>query len=239
MKPTVDTADHWDQEAEAYTQLRQPSQVDRRTLERVPPRGDVLELGAGPGVFTRQALAHPARAGGGRFLVTDLAPAFLARLAALPVEVLAADHRALALAVCSLDTAYAMATLHHLAAPDRRALLARLATWLRPQGRLALVEDWAFTPATEAEARLLALRRALCAHDEAGEAHPGEATWRQHLEAAGLEITHREQVGRQEPLARYRVLQDPVSRDQLAWLDARGGPHEVPMTLLVAERPRP
>jgi len=235
----VDPAATWDAEAEAYARARQPSEVDRVTLARVPPEGDVLELGAGPGAFTRQALAHPARARGGRFEVSDVSPRFCTMLAALPVAVRCCDHRALDLPPASLDTAYAMATLHHLPAADCGVVLGRLARWLRPGGRLALVEDWAFGPADEAEARLLALRRALCAHDAAGEVHPGEAEWRLRLERAGLAVVLREQVPRAEVLARYEVLADARSREHLAWLRERGGEARVPMTLLVARSAAP
>jgi SAM-dependent methyltransferase len=230
----ADEAAFWDAEAEAYARVRRPSEVDRVTLARVPPEGDVLELGAGPGIFTRQALAHPARARGGRFVVSDISPRFCAMLAALPVVVRRCDHRALDLPPAALDTAYAMATLHHLPAADCGGLLTRLARWLRPGGRLALVEDWAFSPADEAEGRLLALRRALCAHDAAGETHPGEAEWCLRLGRAGFAVVHREQVPRAEALSRYDVLADARSREHLAWLRERGGETRVPMTLLVA-----
>ncbi len=237
MRPSVDTAAYWDEEAESYRVLRKPSAVDRRTLELLPPRGSVLELGAGPGVFTKQALAHPARQPDEAFVATDVSPAFCAMLASLPVQVVRADHGELVLPESSVDSAYAMATLHHLKSSDCTHLLSRLASWLRPGGSLVLVEDWAFTPTTEAQHHLVALRDALRAHEGAGESHPDEQRWRTRLLDAGLELLAIERVNRPESLTRYGILEDSACRAHLAWLRAHDEDAAIPMSLFLARRP--
>ncbi len=235
----VDEAEYWDAEADEYTRLRQPSDVDRATLRAVPPLGAVLELGAGPGVVTRQALQHPQRQPGAAYVATDISGRFCALLRQLDVQVLRSGHQALRFPAESLDTVYAMATLHHLRPADCAALLARLATWLRPQGRFALVEDWAFTPGDEAERRLVALRGVLRQAIDPEEIHPSEAQWQRRLARAGLEPMQLLRVPRPEDLARYEALQDPQSRAHLAWLHQHEAAPAVPMSIFVCRRARP
>ena len=234
MKPPAGTAAYWDLESDQYSAVRRPSEVDHFTLDACPPLGNVLELGAGPGVFTRQLLALRAPASAGEICVTDISPRFCATLRALPVQVRCCAHQTLAMSPRSVTTAYAMATLHHLSGRDRRDLLERLAGWLRPEGHFALVEDWAFEASTEAQARLADLRQALRDHEAASEHHPSEATWIQDLEDAGFDLVRHAQVERRERLERYRVLNDPTSRAHLAWLEARPQLARVPMSVFVA-----
>lgn len=232
--PPSDSAAFWEERASWYAGVRAPSAVDRRVLREVPPRGEVLELGAGHGVFTRQLLAHPDRDPDRRVVVTDLCGPFCRQLRELPVEVRQADHRELVFSEGAFHTVYAMATLHHLPPRDGGAVLARVARWLHPGGVLALVEDWAAPPENESQRRLFALRAALRRREDPDEVHPSEAAWQARLEQAGLAVAARHRELRREPLDRYRSLADPESRAHLAWLDRRGGPHRVPMSIFVA-----
>lgn len=230
---TTDQAPYWDAQASSYAAQRSPSKVDAATLAELPPRGDVLELGAGPGVFTRQALTAEGHA---RYIATDISPVFCTMLREIPgVEVWAVGHADLPEISRRFDTVYAMATLHHLDPAVCTATLAWIAQALRPGGRLALVEDWAFSPQTEVLRRLWALRQALRDRVDPGEGHPSEAEWSTRLEEAGLRVLQCRQVARVESLDRYSVLDDPACRADLDWLAARA-PLEVPMTILVAER---
>jgi len=245
---TTDGADYWDGLAERYAAGRAPSAVDRATLAAAPPRGAVLELGAGPGVFTRQALAHPARRETmspetlrlptTTYVATDVSPRFCEMLRALPVTVICADHRAVALPDGGFDAIYAMATLHHLSPGDCAAALALIAGWLSPGGRFALVEDWAFEPADEAQRRLVRLRAALRDATDPGERHPSEAEWTARLEGVGLEVVEVQRAPRPESLRRYGALTDPGRQADLAWLHEHAPAPEIPMSILIARRAR-
>ena len=231
----TDGAGYWDDQAEAYATGRRPSDVDQATLQAVAPRGAVLELGAGPGVFTRQArVLHT-----GRYVATDISPKFCAMLRELDdITVLESAHTELAFDAKSFDTIYAMATLHHLDPEACIRVLHRAWTWLRPGGSLALVEDWAFTPSTPTEEHLVALRSALRQAVDPGEAHPTEDEWVERLEAAGLMAREIRQAPRREDLTRYEALEDPDSQRRLAWLRTHDPAPTVPMSILIAEAAR-
>ncbi len=226
----TDGADYWDAGAVAYTAGRSPSAVDAATLRLAPPTGDVLELGAGPGVVSRQILAFAPAS----LTVTDVSPAFCAALGRLPAHVICADHRALNFPTGSFDRIYAMATLHHLREEALAPMLTAVRGWLRPGGRFALVEDWAFTPENATQQRLLRLRAALRHHQDPGETHPDANTWIGLAFAAGLCQTARAEAPRREQLARYEVLRgDPVADEDLGWLYAHDPEPEIPMSILV------
>lgn len=232
----VDSAEFWDHEAVAYTAGRAPSEVDRATLRALPPTGDVLELGAGPGVVTKQLLDAGARA----VTATDVSPAFVARLQAIAdarLTVVLGDHCTLALPAAAFDAVYAMATLHHVRDAERIGVLSAVRGWLRPGGRLALVEDWAFTPSDDVEHRLVRLRSALRERVDPGEVHPTEAAWITLAGSAGLALCSRSQAPRREDLLRYGVLgDDPACRADLAWLSEHAPNPEIPMSILVFSR---
>lgn len=234
--PRADSASFWDEEAASYAAGRAPSQVDRATLLFAPPVGDVLELGAGPGVVTRQLLDAGART----VTATDVAPAFVARLQAIDdprLTVVLGDHCALALPPGAFDVVYAMATLHHVREPARASVLSAVRGWLRPGGRLALVEDWAFTPSDDVQHRLVRLRSALRERVDPGEVHPTEAAWITLAGSAGLALCSRAQAPRREDLLRYGVLvDDPACRADLAWLSQHAPNPEIPMSILVFSR---
>ncbi len=233
--PELDSAAYWDAQASAYAQGRSPSGVDATTLDAVPPRGQVLELGCGPGVVTAQLLER--MGGPSDLVVTDVSGGFCAMAQALEpgLRVLHSDCRQLDLPADSLDTVYAMAVLHHLPEPDCRDVLGNIASWLRPGGQLALVEDWAFEPRTEAETRLMRLRRELGAHE--GETHPSHQDWCERLAGAGLWVRQTLAPRRRESLDRYAVLDTDQARADLAWLQAHDGNCTIPMTLFCCEVP--
>lgn len=226
----TDGADYWDAEADAYAAGRAPSAVDAATLALVPPRGDVLELGAGPGVVSRQILGFNPTS----MTLTDVSPAFCAKLEALPARVMCVDHRALKLHDQSLDVIYAMATLHHLRAAERKPVLAAARRWLRPEGRFVLVEDWAFTPRNETQRRLFRLRAALRVHQDPDELHPDVATWTRLAVEVGFHRIAAAEAPRPERLDRYAVLRgDPIATADLDWLSSHDPEPEVPMSILV------
>ena len=201
-----------------------------------PPAGDVLELGAGPGVVTRQLLGGGART----VTATDVSPAFVALLGAIAdarLTVILGDHRSLSLPAGAFDVVYAMATLHHLRDAERAGVLGAVRGWLRPGGRLALVEDWAFTPADELQHRLVRLRAALRERVDPGEVHASEAAWTDLAHGAGLQLRSLSRAPRREDLRRYAVLDDDEAcRAELAWLHAHAPNPEVPMSILVFSR---
>jgi ubiquinone/menaquinone biosynthesis C-methylase UbiE len=101
------------------------------------PGMQVLDAGCGSG----EALAWLAEAvgPGGRVVGVDLSDAHVAaarRHAPPQVELHASDLLALAVPAGSLDVIWSSNTLHHF--PEPLAALHRMASWLRPGGRLAI-----------------------------------------------------------------------------------------------------
>jgi SAM-dependent methyltransferase len=126
-------------------------------LPRAPaPDATWADLGAGRGTFTR-ALAT-LLGGAGHVLAVDRDPAAVAALERLPrttwrgpgaaltarVTALRGDFTApdaaRALALPPLDGVLLANALHFVPAAEQGALLARVAAWLRPAGRLVVVE---------------------------------------------------------------------------------------------------
>jgi SAM-dependent methyltransferase len=100
---------------------------EREYFERVVaalPKGDTLEIGAGPGFFARYHRCS---------VVSDVTPAdHLDRVA---------DVHQLPFADRSFDGVVGIDVIHHIADPARA--LTEIARILRPNGRLVLIEPWA------------------------------------------------------------------------------------------------
>jgi SAM-dependent methyltransferase len=98
-------------------------------LAEVPPRGRVLEPGAGPGLLADYARAH---APGLAWVAADILPA--------PWNDLAADGLRLPFRDATFDAVVMLDVVHHLSRPAR--FFAEAARVLRPGARLAVVEPW-------------------------------------------------------------------------------------------------
>ena len=231
----IDSAGYWDRRPLQSAAGRRPSGADRATLDAVPPGPAVLELGCGPGVFTAQGVER--QPPGGCWTAADVSSVFCAITERrLPgIRVLCADLRELDLPAHAFDTIYAMATLHHLPPDATVQVLRAVSGWLTPAGRFALLEEWAFEPATPARQRLLDLRRALARARGDGEVHPTEAQWMERLDQAGMEVLQHAHVDRPLDLGRYDGLPGERDRARLAWLRARGV-DTVPMSLFACGR---
>lgn len=148
----VHTWEHTVGTSEGFAALR------REVLERAAaaPGEACVDLGAGTGF-----LSLPLARTGADVLAVDLAVPMLARLSAaaaeegLVVATRAADLATLSLPAGSVDVVVSSYALHHLRHADKRALLARVATWLRPGGRL-VVADMMFGHGLAAEDRQIA-----------------------------------------------------------------------------------
>ena len=148
-------------------------------------------------------------------------------------------------AMTPVDLAWASASLHHLAAPDRT--LRELVDVIRPGGLLAVVELTGFprfiadgTPGADAEARV----HDLLAADRATDMPAMGADWGVQLEQAGLVVETRRAIeidlapplppaaGRYAAATLTRTAQavadrlDPADRATLGTL-LDGGPHDV------------
>ena len=129
----------YDQIAERYLAWVQHERSAVRTrytqwlLDALPPGADVLDLGCGAGGPTTQALAGRFRLAG-----VDLSPRTiaLARQNVPGARFLQADVAELDLPTSSLDAVAAFYSLIHVPREAQPALLARIASWLRPGGLL-------------------------------------------------------------------------------------------------------
>jgi SAM-dependent methyltransferase len=162
--------------------------------ERLPEPGRILDLGAGPGVFTTAlATAFPAA----RVTAVDNAPELLEhaqrRAASLGltgrVAVEAADLGGNLGALPEADLVWAGRVLHHV--PDHAATLAVIAARLRPGGMLALVEGGLATRFLPSECGigepgLMSRVDARIATALAGEGTPRAYNWDVLLTEAGL-----------------------------------------------------
>ncbi len=118
----------------AWSGLR-PSETRLRAIaaavDRIPERGDVLDLGCGAGLPMTAALAAKGRVTG-----VDLSAGQIARARRnVPAATfLVADMTALELERASFDAVVAFYSLTHVPRDEQGALLQRIATWLRPGG---------------------------------------------------------------------------------------------------------
>jgi len=105
-----------------------------RTLG-VGPRSRCLEVGAGTGTVTRWLLEE---AGAAEVVALDRDTSGLSALTDPRLRVLTADLADESLRPGTFDLIHARFVLMHL--PERRAIIARLAGWLNPGGRLVLAD---------------------------------------------------------------------------------------------------
>lgn len=113
----------------------------------LPPQARVVDLGCGAGVPVTRALT-----GGGRAVLgVDFSGVQLARARSLVpgARFVRADMAALQLRPASVDAVTACYSLTHLPLTDQRALLGRIAGWLRPGGYLLALVGAAWWTATE------------------------------------------------------------------------------------------
>ena len=214
------------------------------------PVRTILDIGAGTGTGTIGLLHHFTDA---QAIAIDASEEMLGHLAARTAE-LGLDDRVTTRradldtgvpAMTPVDLAWASASLHHLAAPDRT--LRELVDVIRPGGLLAVVELTGFprfiadgTPGADAEARV----HALLAADRATDMPAMGADWGAQLEQAGLVVETRRAIeidmapplppaaGRYAAATLTRTAQavadrlDPADRATLGTL-LDGGPHDV------------
>jgi SAM-dependent methyltransferase len=134
-------ADGYDRVADAYAALESPGDPwprmrrVRRFLDGLPPGSRVLDIGCGNGLPATRELSE-------RHTVTavDISPeqAARARRNAPAAEVLCADVREVDLPPAAFDAIVALYLVDNVPARDYPSLFARLASWLKPGGRLLL-----------------------------------------------------------------------------------------------------
>jgi ubiquinone/menaquinone biosynthesis C-methylase UbiE len=111
-------------------------------LSSPEPTDACVDLGAGTG-FVTTALAPRVSS----VLAVDLSAGMAASLAERAardglhnVSIKVSDLREFELPLASVDLVVSSYALHHLADPDKQALVARAARWLRPGGRLVIAD---------------------------------------------------------------------------------------------------
>lgn len=183
------TPEPWDLVVDGYVaeNLVPLQAFAREALRLAPPRGEVLDVAAGPGTLALLAAAEAARV-----TAVDFAPAMLAELerraraaGIANVEARLADGQALPFPDGRFDAAYSMFGVIFF--PDRASGLRELARVLRPGGH-AVVSSWPpAEPMTLLGAMLAALRAEL--PPGAGDAPPPLGTpddVERELRAAGF-----------------------------------------------------
>lgn len=124
---------------------------------RPQPADRAADLGAGTG-FVTLALAPRV----GDVLAVDLAPTMLQALeveaaarGVVNIATRAADIGSVDLPPASLDLVVSSYALHHLTDQQKRALLARVRYWLRPEGRVAIADMMFGRGATAHDRRII------------------------------------------------------------------------------------
>jgi SAM-dependent methyltransferase len=135
VNPARIVRDGYDRLGEAYR--TEPADGIRRwfldeTLARIPAGSDVLELGCGTGVDAVEL------ADGRRYTGVDISSTMLAAAARRVPDatLIHADLTTLDLEPASFDAVVSLYVFGHLPATEHEPAYARIATWLRPGGRL-------------------------------------------------------------------------------------------------------
>jgi 2-polyprenyl-3-methyl-5-hydroxy-6-metoxy-1,4-benzoquinol methylase len=150
----------WDREARANPGLT--SVVAAVVAEaRVRPGMRVADLGCGTG-----QVALPLARMGADVIAVDISEAMIALLRANAVHEglhhvsgIVSELERLSLPVASLDVVVSNYALHHLADGEKRRLVERAATWLRPGGRI-VIGDMMFGRGANAHDRAIILEKA-------------------------------------------------------------------------------
>ncbi len=143
------TLEHtWDRRVEEWHSHVTSGKAFAQVLDRVmrlaspEPTDACIDLGAGTG-FVTTALAPRVSS----VLAVDLSAGMAASLAERAardglrnVSIEVSDLREFELPSASVDLVVSSYALHHLADPDKQALVARAARWLRPGGRLVIAD---------------------------------------------------------------------------------------------------
>ncbi len=143
------TLEHtWDRRVEEWHSHVTSGQAFAQVLDRLmrlsspEPTDACVDLGAGTG-FVTTALAPRVSS----VLAVDLSAGMAASLAERAargglhnVSIEVSDLREFELPSASVDLVVSSYALHHLADPDKQALVARAARWLRPGGRLVIAD---------------------------------------------------------------------------------------------------
>lgn len=182
--------DHdWELEPRRLELLEQhadPTSVQRLEATGVGPGWRCLEIGAGRGSIARWLAERVGQSGS--VIALDLDTSLLGGLEDTPnIEVVCGDVLDVELPECSLDLVHTRLVLMHI--PERRRVLERIMSWLRPGGWLVVEElDWMATladPDAETVALFKAFNEALPTMDfECGRALISEVR-----EAGFLEVT--------------------------------------------------
>ncbi len=182
-----------DLDAEVLAETLHAIRRDVARLVDAPVRS-LLDLGAGTGTGTFGLLQHFT---GAHAVAVDSSEEMLARLGRRAEELGLADRVSLVRAdldeavpdVEPVDLAWAAASLHHLADPDRT--LAQLVSVIRPGGLLVAVELAGFSRFVPDEASggaAEARAHELLAHDRSVDLPSMGADWGVHLARAGLRV---------------------------------------------------
>ncbi len=143
------TLEHtWDRRVKEWHSHVTSGQAFAQVLDRLmrlsspEPADACVDLGAGTG-FVTTALAPRVSS----VLAVDLSGGMAASLAGRAardglhnVSIRVSDLREFELPSASVDLVVSSYALHHLADPDKQALVARAARWLRPGGRLVIAD---------------------------------------------------------------------------------------------------
>lgn len=152
------------------------------------PADDCVDLGAGTGFLTL-----PLAGQAGSVVAVDISPAMTESLAAhatraglgnIRTEV--SDLRTFRMQPASVDLVVSSYALHHLRDPDKRALAAEAARWLRPGGRIVVADMMFGRGASQRDREILRKKAAVLAAKGPG------GWWRiaKNLGRYGLRIGH-------------------------------------------------
>ncbi|MFC4115228.1 class I SAM-dependent methyltransferase [Nonomuraea zeae] len=151
---------------------------------RLPARASVLDLGCGCGVPVARSLA----AAGHEVTGVDISDVQIQRARRLVPNAtfVRADAMTLDLPAAGFDAVICLYALIHMPLEQQPVLIERIATWLRPSGRLLITTGWEAW--TGAEANWLGGTAPMWW------SHADAATYQSWLRGAGLEVTSQEFV---------------------------------------------
>ncbi|MBU0519376.1 methyltransferase domain-containing protein [bacterium] len=211
---------HWEAQADHYCQNRSWSDVDQRAFELISQykRGQILEVGIGPGLIASRVLDQHHDI---RWFGSDVSPTFLknaGELTAAKAILALADARYLPFKPESFDAILEMVTIHHFRRELIPLVIHELADTLKAGGQLISVEDWAAAPQTPREHLAHILQKKRLTSESGEEYHPSEDEWMDWFTHAGLQVTTPERIARPLNFQQFGDLTDTESTRQLAEL---------------------